>query len=313
MEPELRALGQVAFRTAYAGNDIWRDDVIHVDGIHSWAFHRVLETLDRVRDGAPVGNLVIQGRPGIGQIALSGTRPPRGDRAGSGLRPLSAQYRTPVLGQSGACLRGCPASIGGWGAAGGTQLSAVLHGLGAAIGLQETEIEDLAAGTFDVSHLKDVRRSLQLHLGRRPADRVAVDVALALILTNSEDPAHQDIRRRLDSRAGNLMTTRRARMPSQREADSVPGHRQCIRPARGRLRAHDPCRGRSARRTGRARTVAFRRRAALVARPNGHRAHGLLREDVQHSLVVLSCLNDSWTLFRERSVATAHHRYPAVV
>ena len=40
MDPELKALGHVAFRTAYAGNDIWRDDVIHVDGIHSWAFER---------------------------------------------------------------------------------------------------------------------------------------------------------------------------------------------------------------------------------------------------------------------------------
>ena len=67
METELTALGQVAFRTAYAGNDIWRDDVIHVDGIHSSAFRRVLEALDRVRNDVSVGNLVIQGRPGIGK------------------------------------------------------------------------------------------------------------------------------------------------------------------------------------------------------------------------------------------------------
>ena len=38
-----------------------------------------------------------------------------------------------------------------------------------------------------------------------------------------------------------------------------------------------------------------------------------LAEDVQHSLVVVSCLTDSWTLIRERPVAAAHHRYPAAV
>ena len=63
MESELEALGHVAFRTAYSGNDVWRDDVIHVDGIHSRAFDRVLAALDRLRDGVPVGNVVIRGRP----------------------------------------------------------------------------------------------------------------------------------------------------------------------------------------------------------------------------------------------------------
>ena len=72
VEPELKALGQVAFRTAYAGNDIWRDDVIHVDGIHSSAFGRVLDALDRLRNGARVSNLVIQGRPGIGKSHFLG-------------------------------------------------------------------------------------------------------------------------------------------------------------------------------------------------------------------------------------------------
>ena len=72
MDAELKALGQVAFSTFHTGKDIWRDDGIHVDGIHTWAFDRVLETLDRVRDGASVGNLVIQGRPGIGKSHFLG-------------------------------------------------------------------------------------------------------------------------------------------------------------------------------------------------------------------------------------------------
>ena len=38
-----------------------------------------------------------------------------------------------------------------------------------------------------------------------------------------------------------------------------------------------------------------------------------LAQDVQHSLIVVSCLNDSWTLIREQAVASAHHRFPTLV
>ncbi|MYN63986.1 MAG: ATP-binding protein [Acidobacteria bacterium] len=37
-----------------------------------------------------------------------------------------------------------------------------------------------------------------------------------------------------------------------------------------------------------------------------------LAQDVQHSLIVVSCLIDSWTLIREQAVASAHHRFPTV-
>ena len=56
---------------------------------------------------------------------------------------------------------------------GGTQLRTMLHGLGEAIGLQRAEIEALLAGTFDLTHLKAVRRNLQRCLGRQHRDQVA--------------------------------------------------------------------------------------------------------------------------------------------
>ena len=44
-------------------------------------------------------------------------------------------------------------------------------------------------------------------------------------------------------------------------------------------------------------------------------ANGLmdLAEDVQYSLIVLSCLNDSWALIRDQAVPTAHARYSTIV
>ena len=38
-----------------------------------------------------------------------------------------------------------------------------------------------------------------------------------------------------------------------------------------------------------------------------------LAEDVEHSLIVVSCLTESWKLIREQAVASAHDRYPSEV
>ena len=308
MEPELEALRHVAFPTTTAGNDIWRDDVIHVDGIHSWAFRTVLEALDRVRDGVRVNNVVIQGRPGIGKSHFLGRV----------RHAVIEQGQVFVLFQPNTAHRF-------WGSLAlayvdalhrevskdGIQLRTVLHGLAEAIGLKETEIEALVAGTFDLTLLKAVRRSLQTHLGRRPGDRVAADVALALILTNSEDFAHQDI--------GDALLQGLEIDGDQARAHSIRANRI---PCREVVGAFDRLIGAA----GCATLVAVDQLDGLIALgrslPGAEEqllfdqvATGLmdLAEDVQHSLVVVSCLTDSWLLLRDQAVAPAHHRYPTDV
>ena len=308
MEPELEALRHVAFPTTTAGNDIWRDDVIHVDGIHSWAFRTVLEALDRVRDGVRVNNVVIQGRPGIGKSHFLGRV----------RHAVIEQGQVFVLFQPNTAHRF-------WGSLAlayvdalhrevskdGTQLRTVLHGLAEAIGLKETEIEALVAGTFDLTLLKAVRRSLQTHLGRRPGDRVAADVALALILTNSEDFAHQDI--------GDALLQGLEIDGDQARAHSIRANRI---PCREVVGAFDRLIGAA----GCATLVAVDQLDGLIALgrslPGAEEqllfdqvATGLmdLAEDLQHSLVVVSCLTDSWLLLRDQAVAPAHHRYPTDV
>ena len=308
MTSELEALGHVAFRTAYAGNDIWRDDVIHVDGIHSWPFFRVVDTLARLRDGVLVGNLVIRGRPGIGKSHFLGRVRHAVIEQGQIFvlfQPSTARrfWDSLALAYVDALHR----RVG----AGGSQLRTVLHGLGEAIGLQRAEIEDLVAGTFDLAHLQVVRRSLQAHLGRRPGDRVAVDVALALILTNSEDLAHQDI--------GDALI-----QGLEIDSDAARAHAISARriPCREVVGAFDRLIGAA----GRATLVAVDQIDGLIALGRSlagadeqtlldQVATGLmdLAEDVQHSLIVLSCLADSWTLIREQAVPSAHDRYPTVV
>ena len=308
MESEQEALGQVAFRTAYSGNDIWRDDVIHVDGIHSSAFGHVLDALARLRNGVPVSNLLIQGRPGIGKSHFLGRVRHAVIEHGQIFvlfQPSTARRFWDSL--AVAYLDALHREAGD----DGTQLRTVLHGLGEAIGLKQAEIEDLVAGTFDLTLLKAVRRSLQAHLGRRPGDRVAVDVALALILTNSEDPGHQDI--------GDALL-----QGLEIDVDEVGAHsiRANRIPCREVIGAFDRLIGAAACTT----VVAVDQLDGLVALGRSlagaeeqllldQVATGLmdLAQDVQHSLIVVSCLIDSWTLIREQAVASAHHRFPTVV
>ena len=308
MDAELKALGQVAFSTVHKGRDIWRDDIIHVDGIHTWAFDRVLETLDRVRDGDSVGNLVIQGRPGIGKSHFLGrVRHAVVERGQVFVLFHPGSARRFWDGLAIAYMDAFHRDV----AEGGTQLSTVFRGLGEAIGLQRDESDCLVAGTLDLTHLRAVRRKLQGLLGRQHLDQVALDVALALILANSEDFTQQDI--------GNALL-------QGQEVDLDASRAHFIRAA------HIPCRdvvGAFDRLTGAAglaALVAVDQLDGLVALGRSlsggeqqllldQMATGLmdLAEDVQHSLVVVSCLIDTWTLIRERSVASAHDRYPAAV
>ena len=308
MGSELKALRQVAFRTAYAGNDIWRDDVIHVDGIHSSAFDQILDALAWLRNGVPVGNVVIQGRPGIGKSHFLGRVRHAVIERGQVFvlfQPSTARqfWDSLALAYRDALHR----KVG----EGRTQLRTVLHGLGEAIGLKRAEIDDLVAGTFNRTQLRVVRRSLQRHVSRRPGDQVALDVALALILTNSEDFAHQDI--------GDALLQGLEIDVDEARAHSVRASRI---PCREVVSAFD----RLIHAAGSATLVAVDQLDGLIALGRSldggeeqllldQVATGLmdLAEDVQHSLIVVSCLTDSWTLIREQAVPSAHARYPTVV
>ena len=308
MKSELEALGQVAFRTAYSGNDIWRDDVIHVDGMHSSVFGQVLDALVRMRDGLSVGNVVIRGRPGIGKSHFLGRVRHAVIEQGQVFvlfQPSSARqfWDSLALAYRDALHR----KVG----AAGTQLRTVLHGLGDAIGLKRAEIEHLVAGTFNLGHLEVVRRSMQAHLGRRPGDLVALDVALALILTNSEDFGHQDLGdallqgQEIEGNKARAHSIRASRIPCREVVgafDRLTGAAGCTT-----LVAVDQLDGLIA--LGRSLDGAEQQSLTHEV------AVGLmdLAEDVQHTLIVLSCLNDTWTLIRDRALPTANARYPTVV
>ena len=308
MESELEALGHVAFRTTHSGRDIWRDDVIHVDGIHSSPFGRVLDAFGRLRNGVPPNSVVIQGRPGVGKSHFLGRvrhAVIEQEQIFVLFQPSTARrfWDSLALAHVDALHRKVDER--------GTQLHGVLHGLGEAIGLQRAEIAPLVAGRFDLTHLNVVRRNLQRHFGHQTADRVALDVALALILTNSEDFAHQDIGYALiggleaDVDEARAHSIRASRIPCRevvRAFDRLIGAAGCTT-----LVAVDQVYGLIAL----GRSLAGAEEQLLI----DQLATGLMdfAEDVQNSLIVVSCLIDSWTLVRERAVGSALDRYPTIV
>ena len=308
MESELRALGEVTFPTAYLGNDIWRDDVIHVDGIHSWAFDQIRETLDRLRRGVPVSNVVIEGRPGIGKSHFLG----RVRQVVIEQRQIFVLFQPNTARQFWASLAlAYMDALHREGGEQGTQLRRVLHGLGKAIGLQRADNEDVVAGTFNSTHLEVLRRRLQAHLGRQPRDRVAIDIGLALILTNSEDLTQQDIGDALiqgleiDAETARAHSIRATRIPCR---EVVSAFDRLIAAAGSKtLVAVDQLDGLIAL----GRSLEGAEQQSLIHEV----ANGLmdLAEDVQHSLIVVSCLTDSWTLICEQGLPTAPARYPTVV
>ncbi len=136
-------------------------------------------------------------------------------------------------------------------------------------------------------------------------------MALALILANSENFAHQDIGRALLQ--GLEVDVGEARAHFIRAAQI---------PCREVVGAFDRLTGAA----GLATLVAVDQLDGLVALGRSlasaeeqllldQLATGLmdLAEDAQHSLIIVSCLTDSWTLIREQGVSSAHDRYPTVV
>lgn len=69
---QLAALKQVRFSITDSENDVWRDDMVHVDGLHEDAWRAALNELDALRDRRPHGNIVLQGRPGLGKTHFLG-------------------------------------------------------------------------------------------------------------------------------------------------------------------------------------------------------------------------------------------------
>ena len=69
----LEALRHIRFRPFRTAEDVWDDKTVHVEGLHESAWRLVHETYDDLRSGnARNSHVVIQGRPGLGKTHFLG-------------------------------------------------------------------------------------------------------------------------------------------------------------------------------------------------------------------------------------------------
>lgn len=71
-KPELEALTKINYKPYYTPYDVWRDDPVHVQGLHTEASLEVMRLYGCLKRGEPVSNIVLEGRPGIGKTHFLG-------------------------------------------------------------------------------------------------------------------------------------------------------------------------------------------------------------------------------------------------
>ena len=100
-KPELEALTKINYKPYYTPYDVWRDDPVHVQGLHTEASLEVMRLYGCLKRGEPVSNIVLEGRPGIGKTHFLGTFAGRGKGSRRYFRAVSNRERRPVLAECG--------------------------------------------------------------------------------------------------------------------------------------------------------------------------------------------------------------------
>ncbi|MCI4645621.1 MAG: DUF87 domain-containing protein, partial [Hyphomonadaceae bacterium] len=305
MATQLEALGAVSFKPYYTAADIWRDDVIHVDGIHKEPFEEVHRIFGLMNQGVSYSNMVIEGRPGIGKSHFLG-RVRRGVTRGENVFVLlqlsSARdfWRSVAIAYSDAMFRDGPT--------GRTQLEFVLDALADTLSVGGDQKQSLLSGNISLALLKTVRNGLAKAFGRSPAVRPFIEAGLVLTLLNSQSPQHQDVANAIIQGLEvpeDFDQARELHLTELAPRDVVKGFDRVFGLA------------------GKFTLVAIDQLDGLIAlSKSGSQAEvqGVLDEvatglmdfaedNPAHSLVIVSCLPQTWTLIREQGVQSAWQRY----
>mgnify|MGYP001336801663 FL=1 len=180
----LDALKEMALRSYAVPEDVWRHDRIHVDGLHEEAHEEIARLYSQLKSRQAVGNVVIEGRQGVGKTHFLGELRARVMSAGdlfvlvqlASARQfwssvvdhyLSAFARKHETGQT---------QLGSWSAA-----------RFEAAGLCEAKCNRAARQQMFAAEIAAVRPLLREHVGKTPEARRALDVLVAILLQATEN------------------------------------------------------------------------------------------------------------------------------
>jgi hypothetical protein len=303
MTTQMKALEAVSFRPHYTAADIWRDDVIHVDGIHKEPFNEVRRIFRLMKEGVPYSNIVVEGASGTGKSHFLG-RIRRGVTKGENVFVLiqlsSARqfWHSVAIAYADALFREGPT--------GRTQLEFVLDALADQLGLGAEDKAALLEGQVSLPLLKKVHHGLKQAFGRSPGMRPVIVTGLALCLLNSSSPVYQD--------------TANAIIQGLEAPEESTGQLDLTRlPPREVVKGFD----RIFMLAGKCTLVAIDQLDGLIAMSRSSNqaeaqsvldevANGLMdlaEDNPEHTLIILSCLPPTWTLIRERGVQSAWQRF----
>lgn len=302
MVTQLKALDAVSFRPHYTAADIWRDDVIHVEGIHKEPFNEVRRVFGLMKQGVPYSNIVVEGASGTGKSHFLG-RIRRGVTKGENVFVLiqlsSARqfWHSVAIAYADALFREGPT--------GRTQLQFVLDALTDRLGIGGEDKTALIEGRVSVVLLKQIYVGLKQAFGANPAMRPVVIAGLALFLLNSSSPVYQD--------AANAII------------QGLEAPEDCTELDLTRLPPREVVKGfdRIFMLAGKYTLVAIDQLDGLIAMSKSSNqaeaqsvldevANGLMdlaEDNPEHTLIILSCLPPTWTLIREGGVQSAWQRF----
>jgi uncharacterized protein DUF87 len=305
MVSEIDAVSAVVLRPDFTLADIWRDDVIHVDGVHSEAFGEVGRAFTVLRAGQNPANIVLQGRPGIGKSHFLG-RLRKDVLAQDGLFVLVELADARQFWQSvsislvDSLFRDRPA--------GGTQLAVLIDKLGSVLGLAQEQGARLASGEFSVSDLGALVVAARRRLGRGSQSRYALDTLIGLTLLNSCDFVQNNVGSSIHQ--GVELSPKERRQYSLSDKQIAP--RDFVKGFDALLSI-----------AGHYALFAIDQLDGLIALGNSvtkeeettilnQVANGLmdLANDTRRGLVVVSCLPVSWVRIAHDAIAAAADRFP---
>ena len=304
MTTQLEALNAVSFRPHYTAADIWRDDVVHVDGIHTEPFEEVRRVFGQMKRGVPYSNIVVEGAAGAGKSHFIG-RLRRGVTKGENVFVLIQLSSAREFWSSVAIAYAD--ALFHEGTKGRTQLSFVLSALADRIGLKGNNKKSLLAGELSPALLAAAQDGLARAFGHSPAVRPAITTGLALIMLNSADPVHRDV-------ANSIF---QGLDPSEEEKTAALKLNRI--PSRDVVKGLDRLFGLA----GKYALVAIDQLDGLIALSKSSNrdevqsvidevSNGfmdLAEDNPEHTLIVLSCLPITWIRIREQGVESAWQRF----
>jgi hypothetical protein len=298
----LEALGSLVFRTYELPKDVWRDDIVHVDGLHSDAFEEILHRHRHLKSG-DVDNLVIEGRPGVGKTHFLGRLRAHVVARGDFFVYVDLSSAREFWQSLVECYLD---SFFRPNRDGHTQLSTSLVALFETAGLSQEQCVRVAQSILPDGEIAALRATLRQYLGNSPRPRTAQDVAIALMLQASEDGHAQDVG----------MSFLRG-LEIELEDKRRYGFQMVSLPAREVIAAIDFLVAKA----GKVSVICVDQLDGLVATlpETGAQlldqiANGLmdLAQDCPKSLIALSCFQATWKRIEAQTVQSAPGRFPVV-